>query len=109
MTHTPEARLDRAQGHMAEARIYEAIGELETLIGEHPAFLPGYIHLGLLHFQIGAIAKGREFMNQALSRASTLEEKGKISAVLREQDRLDRNRYYRPDFEALQTPPRKTA
>ncbi|MBI3292351.1 MAG: tetratricopeptide repeat protein [Elusimicrobia bacterium] len=82
-------------------QIYEAIEVLETLLVQHPSYVRGHIQLGLLYFKVGIITKGREQMQQALANRPTLADRRFIESVLKEQGRLDRKRYYRPDFEAL--------
>jgi hypothetical protein len=59
-----------------------------------------------LHLKIGAIAKGKDLLNEALRRRPSLAERRGIEAALAEQEKLDKKRYYRPDFEALRRPKR---
>lgn len=82
-------------------QVYPAIDIFETVLAKHPQHVRGHFQLGLLYFRLAAIAKGREQMQAALAAKPSLEERRAIEAVLREQDRLDKQRYYRPDFEAL--------
>jgi Tfp pilus assembly protein PilF len=101
MTASAEVRLAKAQELLANAQVYEAIRELETLIQERPDHFQAYVHLGFIHFKLAAIAKGRECMQKALALAPSEEDKNKILLILKEQDKLDKGRYYRPDFDAL--------
>ena len=84
-----------------EDQVYPSIEIFETVLAKHPQHVRGHVQLGLLYFRLAAIAKGREQMQAALAAKPSLEERRQIEAVLREQDRLDKQRYYRPDFEAL--------
>ena len=81
--------------------MYPSIEIFETVLVKHPQHVRGHVQLGLLYFRLAAIAKGREQMQAALAAKPSLEERRQIEAILREQDRLDKQRYYRPDFEAL--------
>ena len=109
MTASPEVRMAKAQEYLDQAKVYEALAVLETLVQDHPAYFQGYIQLGLLNFKLGAIARGREWMQKALAVAPAREDQVKIHAILREQDKLDKDRYHRPDFEALRKPKQKGA
>ena len=82
-------------------QIYPAIDVLEKLLARQPKYARAHLELGLLHLRLGAIPKGRQQLQQALACRPTLAERRLIESVLREQDQLDRKRYYRPDFEAL--------
>jgi Tfp pilus assembly protein PilF len=98
---TPDERIALAMRYVADYKIYPAIGELENVVREHPHYVKAYVHLGLLHFKLVAIAKGREYLQKALACNPTPEERQLINSALSEQNKLDQNRYYRPDFEAL--------
>ncbi len=89
-------------------RIYPAIEGFETLLAKQPECARGHLELGMLHLRLGAIPKGREHLKQALTFHPTLEQRRFIEAALHEQDRLDRKRFYRPDFEALHHQQRST-
>lgn len=82
-------------------QIYPAIDAFEALLARQPRYVRGHVQLGLLYFKIGVIAKGREQLQKALTLRPTLDERRVIESTLSEQDKLDRRRYYRPDFEAL--------
>ena len=84
-----------------ENKIYEAIQAFETLLQKEPRHVRGHIQLGLLHYKLCATAKGREHIEAALAGRPSLEERRMIDQILKEQKDLDKNRYYRPDFEAL--------
>ena len=84
-----------------ENQIYPAIETLEGLLAAHPDYVRGHIQLGLLYLQLGLIPKGRQQLQQALAHRPTLAQRRFIEAALKEQDKLDPKRYYRPDFEAL--------
>ena len=85
-------------------QIYPAIDVMEKLMVQFPKFIRGYIQLGMLHIKIGAIRKGREYLQQALTHRPSLAERQFIEATLKEQTAFDQKRYYRPDFEALRKP-----
>lgn len=101
MTLAPEDRIAKAQKLMESSQAYEAIRELEMLIEEEPRNFQALVLLGFVNFKLGAINRGREFMNRAFSCAPTKEDANKIRTILQEQDHLDKRRHYRPDFEAL--------
>ncbi len=82
-------------------KIYEGIKAFEELLALSPDYVPGYIQLGRLQLKIGAITKGRDYFKQALMHKPSLEQRRMIEAVLKEQDKLDAGRYYRPDFDKL--------
>ena len=105
MTVSPESRLMKAAQLSADSKIYEAVDELEALLQDDATCLQGYIQLGLLHCKVGAIAKGREYIHKALAVVTDSADKTKLTSILREQDRLDTKRLYRPDFEALNKKP----
>lgn len=84
-------------------QIYPAIATFEALLADHPDYVRGHLQLGLLYLQLGMIPKGRQQLERALAARPrpTLEQRRMIEATLRDQNTLDRKRYYRPDFEAL--------
>ena len=84
-----------------DSRVYEAIDVFHTLLAAHPDYARGHIQLGLLYFQLCATGKGRREMADALACRPSLAERRVIEQVLKEQDALDKKRYFRPDFEAL--------
>ena len=98
---TPDDRIALAVRLATDYKVYLAIDELESVIKDHPLYVKAYVHLGILHFKLAAIAKGREYMAKALACNPTPEERQFINSILSEQNKLDKNRYYRPDFEAL--------
>ncbi len=81
--------------------IYPAIEIFETLLVRHPDYVRGHLQLGLLYYKLCATAKGRAHLEQALACRPTLAERRLIEQVLGEQAKLDKGRYYRPDFAAL--------
>lgn len=97
----PENWVDLGFSLGMENQVYPAIEIFERVLTKHPHHVRGHFQLGLLYFRVAAIAKGREHMQAALAAKPSLAERRAIEAVLREQDRLDKQRYYRPDFEAL--------
>ncbi|MBI3320519.1 MAG: tetratricopeptide repeat protein [Candidatus Omnitrophica bacterium] len=97
----PENWVDLGFSLGMENQAYQAIEIFERVLAKHPQHVRGHVQLGLLYFRLAAIAKGREQMQAALAAKPSLTERRAIEAVLREQDRLDKQRYYRPDFEAL--------
>ena len=82
-------------------RIYPAIEVFETLLVQQPDCVRGHLELGLLHLRLGAIPKARQNLQEALAHRPTLAQRRLIEAVLREQDKMDHKRFYRPDFEML--------
>ncbi len=97
----PENALGVAMSLAMRHEIYPAISEFEALLKNNPKFVRGQIQLGLLQIKVGAITKGKEILQAALNQRPTLAERRMIEAALKEQADLDKNRYYRPDFEAL--------
>ena len=93
----------------AEGEFYPALNTFEALLTRWPGYVRGHIELGLLHFRLGAIPKGRQCLQQALTCRPSLAERRSIESMLREQDRQDTKRYYRPDFEALHRQQRSTS
>ena len=84
-----------------DGNAYQAIDVFEALLSRQPHCARAQLELGLLYLRLGAIPKGRQHLQQALASRPTLEQRRLIESVLREQARLDRQRVYRPDFEAL--------
>ena len=82
-------------------QIYPAIDVFEELLAKQPECVRAHLELGLLHLRLGAIPKGRQQLEKALSCHPTLAQRRLIESVLHEQQKLDRKRLYRPDFEAL--------
>jgi tetratricopeptide (TPR) repeat protein len=99
--HEPENAMGLGVCFALQNKIYDALKIYEELIIQHPDFIPGYLQLGRLHLKIGAITKGRDVFKEALSHRPTLVQRRTIEAILKEQDQLDKRRYYRPDFERL--------
>ena len=96
-----ENRIDLAMSLAKNNQVYPALDEFDTLLIEYPQYVRGHIELGLLHVQLGAIPKGKQQLRQALACQPTRVEREFIEQALKEQNRLDVKRYYRPDFEAL--------
>lgn len=86
---------------MQPENTYHAMTLFDELLSTHPDSLQGHWQVGLLHLRLGAIPKGRQHLQQALTCRPTLGQRRQIEAILHEQATLDRTRYYRPDFEAL--------
>lgn len=82
-------------------KVYPALALFEDLLVRWPDFTEARIQLGLLCLKIGAIAKGRDHLRDALNTRPTLAQRRLIESTLKEQEKLDANRYYRPDFERL--------
>ena len=97
----PESWVGLGMSLAMQSEIYPALEVLEKLLTRFPNFVRGYIQLGLLQIKIGAIPKGREYLQQALQHRPSLPERRLIETILKEQATLDQKRYYRPDFEAL--------
>ena len=85
----------------AQHKVYPAIGVFEALLEREPTCVRAHIELGLLHIRLGAITKGKTQLQKALTCRPTLPERRLIESFLVEQEKLDRRRYYRPDFEAF--------
>jgi len=97
----PENWVDLAISLAMNNRIYPAIDVFEALLARQPDCLRGHLEFGLLQLRLGAVSKGREELQRALACRPTLAQRRMVESVLREQDKLDRKRYYRPDFDAL--------
>ena len=97
----PENRLGVAMSLAMRLEVYPAIAEFETLTQQHPDFVRGHIQLALFQIKIGAITKGKSILQEALMHRPSMTERRFIEDTLTEQDKLDKGRYYRPDFEAL--------
>ena len=82
-------------------QVYPAIDVFEGLLAKWPAFVRGHLELGALYLRIGAIPKARQQFQRALASQPTMEQRRLIESVLRQQDKLDQKRFYRPDFDAL--------
>ncbi len=82
-------------------KVYPALALFEDLLKRWPDFTEARIQLGLLCLKVGAIAKGRDHLRDALNTRPTLPQRRLIETTLKEQDKLDANRYYRPDFDRL--------
>lgn len=82
-------------------QVYPAIATFEELLAAHPDYVRGHLQLGLLYLQLGIIPKGRRQLEQALACRPSAPDRRLIESTLREQSKLDRKRYYRPDFDAL--------
>ena len=97
----PENAMGLGLSLAVQNRIYDAMKVYEELIAQVPTHVPAHVQLGTLEFKIGAIAKGRDYLNKALTLRPTLAQRRAIEAALKEQEKLDKGRYYRPDFERL--------
>ncbi len=97
----PENQMGFALTLAMQNKIYEAIGIYEELIHQNPGYILAYLQLGHLQLKIGTISKGREYFKKALTLRPTLEQRRLIESILKEQSKLDANRFYRPDFEQL--------
>ena len=97
----PESWVDLGMSLAMDDQVYPAINALETSLARHPDHLRGHLELGRLYLRLGAIPKARQVFQKALACRPNLEQRRLIEGILREQDQLDRKRYYRPDFEAL--------
>ena len=101
MPDDPDHWVDLAVSLAMDDQAYPAIEVFETLLARSPECVRGRVELGLLYLRLGAIPKGREHLQEALTHRPTPAQRQLIQAALREQDKLDRKRLYRPDFEAL--------
>ncbi len=82
-------------------QMYPAIDAFDALLAKHPTCVRGHLELGRLYLTIGAIPKGRQQLEQALACHPMPEQRHIIDTLLREQQKLDKKRIYRPDFESL--------
>ena len=97
----PELWSGLALSMAMQNKIYPAIAVFETLLERRPSYTQGRIELGLLNLKIGAIDRGRDHLEKALASRPTLAQRRLIESNLTEQKNLDKNRYYRPDFDRL--------
>lgn len=97
----PENRLGLGMSLAMMNEVYPAMDIFQNLISEKSDYGQAYIQLGLIYLKIGAISKGKENLKKALECRLSLEERRTIDSLLSEQEKLDKNRYYRPDFELL--------
>ncbi len=97
----PENWVDLGVSLAMDNQAYPAMEVFETLLTRQPSYIRGHLELGLLYLRLGAIPKGCQQLEKALSCRPTPEQRQFIQAALREQAKLDRKRWYRPDFEAL--------
>ncbi len=93
--------VDWANSLGMDNQVYRALEVFEELLARQPDCLRAHLELGRLHLRLGAIPKGRQCFQQALRCRPSGAQRQQIMAILQEQDRMDRKRYYRPDFEAL--------
>ncbi len=82
-------------------QIYEAIDVFEGLLAKFPHYVRGHIQLGNLYYRLGIITKGHRQMDLALTCRPSLPERRMIEQLKKEQQALDKKRFYRPDFEEL--------
>ncbi len=101
----PDNWIDWANSLAMDHQTYQAIDAFEALLARQPDCLRAHLELGRLYLRLGTIPKARQHLQQALTCRPTGAQRQAITAILQEQDRLDRNRYYRPDFEALNRQP----
>lgn len=99
----PENGVGLGMSLAMQNEIYPALKTLETVLQRFPEYVRGYIQIGRLYIQIGAIPKGREYLNEGLKHRPSPAERRLIEAALAKQSQLDKKRYSRPDFEALHT------
>lgn len=85
-----------------DGRVYPALEVFETLLATHPTCVRGRLEMGLLYLRLGAIPKGRQQLEEALTHRPTPAQRQAVQSILNEQRKLDRKRSYRPDFDALQ-------
>ncbi len=99
--HDPDNWVDLGISLASDGKIYQALKVFEELLAREPSYVRGYMEFGVLYLRLGAIPKGRELLQQALTHHPTPTQRQMIESMIREQQRLDRKRFYRPDFEAL--------
>lgn len=96
-----DSRIDWANSLAMDTQVYEALTIFEYVLDRWPKNVRAHIELGRMHFRVGAVTKGREQLQRALTCRPTRAQRQLITDILQEQDHLDRKRAYRPDFEAL--------
>ena len=82
-------------------QIYESIDVFEALLAKYPQYARGHFQLGRLYYQLGIIKKGHAQLELALASRPSLAERRMIEELKKEQQTLDKKRFYRPDFEEL--------
>lgn len=97
----PEAWLGEALCLAVTGDVYPAMEAFEALLVGHPEFVRGRIQAARFYFKLVVPAKGRAHLNAALAADPSADERREITAMMAEQEKLDRKRIYRPDFEAL--------
>lgn len=68
-----------------ELQIYPAIDVMQALLDKRPDYLRGHLMIGLLHLRLGAIQKGKDYLQNALKLDPSLQEKQFIEAELNKQ------------------------
>lgn len=97
----PEHWIGLATSLAMDHKVYEALGVFEAFLADHPQHVRARLQLAQLYYRLGAIPKGHRELDLALAARPTLSERRAIEALKREQLTLDKRRYARPDFEAL--------
>lgn len=82
-------------------KIYEAVDIFEQLLARQPDCIRAHLQLAQLYYRMGIITKGHQQLDKALASRPSLAERRTIHQMKNEQLVLDKRRYYRPDFEAL--------
>ena len=96
-----EARLGYALCLIRQESVPKGLDLMESLVAEEPNFVRARINLATLYFKLGVPKKGREQMAEAQKRHPSPEQRHEIDSCLKEQNKLDQKRIYRPDFQAL--------
>ena len=97
----PETWIGLAMSLAMANEIYEAIDIFEQLLSRQPQCIRAHIQLAQLYYRLGVITKGHQQLDKALAARPSLTERRTIEQLKEEQLKLDKKRYYRPDFEAL--------
>jgi len=69
-------------------RIYLAFEAYETLLRKRPDFVPAYMQLGKLCFQLGIASRGLELLQTALTHHPSQQERLLIRLEIQEQRKL---------------------
>jgi tetratricopeptide (TPR) repeat protein len=85
----PENWIGLGMSYAMELKLHPAIEVMEASLEKHPAYLRGYLMLGLLLVRIGATAKGKSFLQKALDLGPSNQERRLIETQLSTQDNIE--------------------
>jgi tetratricopeptide (TPR) repeat protein len=78
----PENWIGLGMSLAMDLKLHPAVEVMEASLEKHPAYLRGYLMLGLLLVRIGAIEKGKSFLQQALNLGPSHQERRLIETQL---------------------------